>query len=85
MGRKVGGVKTELNPEGLATKLSPSEYKVAFLISEGLLDKQIAVKLGITIETVKHVERMIRRKCDLIGLDSHTRVRLARLVWEGKI
>ena len=78
-------IVTDLNPKGLVTDLSKSEKIIVTLIAEGFLDKEIATKLGISVETVKSNERRIREKLDLLGIDSHTRVRLARLMWEGRI
>lgn len=46
----------------LLTKLTPQQYRIAQMIAEGLLNKQIAYELSITEPTVKsHVTSILRK------------------------
>jgi len=46
-------------------KLSPREHQVAALLAEGLVDKEIAQRLGISYHSVRQHERNIREKLQL--------------------
>jgi DNA-binding NarL/FixJ family response regulator len=38
----------------MTTKLSPRERQIAYMIARGMYNKQIAKRLGITHQTVRH-------------------------------
>jgi DNA-binding NarL/FixJ family response regulator len=47
--------------------LTPREQEVACLIAEGLSNKEIALRLGISVGTVKHYVHQILEKTGLPG------------------
>ncbi len=47
--------------------LTPREREVAALIADGLSNKQVAKRLGITVGTVKHYVHQILEKTGLPG------------------
>lgn len=52
----------QLSFSDLLTKLTPQQYRIAQMIAEGLLNKQIAYELSITEPTVKsHVTSILRK------------------------
>ena len=59
-------------PSARLQSLTPRECEVAILIADGLSNKQIARRLGITIGTVKHYVHQILEKTGL-----HSRVAIA--------
>lgn len=68
----------------MKTSLSKRETDILEAIADGLIVKEIGRKLKLTEETVKSYEKRIRKKLDIRGMDPHTRVKLARIFWEGK-
>lgn len=54
--------------------LSPRQEQILILVAQGCLDKQIALKLGIQVSTVRtHIERIggktgFRRRAELAAL-----------------
>ncbi len=61
---ELGGPLVLLGPprDDLLSVLTPREHEVAVLIAQGLANKQIAIRLGITTATVKdHVHRILRK------------------------
>lgn len=54
-------------PKGKNGSLTRQEYKITRMISQGLLDKEIANNLGISIETVKAHTARIRKKLDVFN------------------
>lgn len=45
-----------------APDLSPRQHQTLWLIGQGMTDKQIAARLGISAQTVKDVGRILRLK-----------------------
>jgi DNA-binding NarL/FixJ family response regulator len=61
---ELGGPLVLLGPrrDDVLTALTPREQEVAVLIAQGLANKQIALRLGITTPTVKdHVHRILQK------------------------
>ena len=48
-----GPVATRARPEPLVESLTPREFEVLRLVAEGLHNREIAVRLGVTEHTVK--------------------------------
>lgn len=66
----------ERKPRGLGlftTELTNREIEVLRLISEGLCDKDIAVRLGISLETAKSHGKHLRTKT---GMENRTALTL---------
>lgn len=58
----------------LMTQLTPQQFKVATMLAEGLLNKQIAYELNVTEATIKaHVTEIFRK----LGVTSRTQAVLA--------
>jgi len=58
----------------LMSQLTPQQFKVAIMLAEGLLNKQIAFELNVTEATVKaHVTEIFRK----LGVSSRTQAVLA--------
>jgi len=56
------------------SQLTPQQFKVAIMLAEGLLNKQIAFELNVTEATVKaHVTEIFRK----LGVSSRTQAVLA--------
>lgn len=65
--------------DDLLARLTPREREVVGLAAEGLLDKEIAQRLGISYTTVRtHLDRSFQK----LGINN--RSRLARLLQEGR-
>lgn len=61
----------ELSAADAITSLTPKQFRVAALVSQGLLNKQIAFELGVTEATVKaHMTEIFRK----LGVHSRTQV-----------
>ena len=77
LGLKLRAVKRFQNKDPLSTikpffKVSPREKEVLNLICEGFSNKEIAMKLGISEQTVKnHVSALMEKSC------THSRTQLA--------
>jgi len=63
----IGSVRRGLSMDVGSTELSAREIEVAALVAEGLSNKEIAVRLGLSDQTVKnHISRMLTK----LGLTS---------------
>jgi DNA-binding NarL/FixJ family response regulator len=61
----------EMNFAQALAQLTPQQFRVANMVSEGLLNKQIAYELGVTEATIKaHMTEIFRK----LGLHSRTQV-----------
>ena len=64
----------------LAT-LTPQQVRVLMMLGEGLLNKQIAYKLGVSEATIKgHVSAILKK----LGVDSRTQAGIAGSKIEGQ-
>jgi DNA-binding NarL/FixJ family response regulator len=55
------GEEDDASNRGIA-ELSPREYEVLELLSRGFGNREVAAKLGLSVETVKtHIERLYKR------------------------
>ena len=72
--------RTKKYPLSEASKLSPRQRQVLFLLGAGDVDKDIADKLGIAPRTVRDYVRSARR---LLDMPYSSRVHLARWCWEN--
>ena len=76
-GRKPG----QRNPKDFFG-LTPREYEIAKLISEGYSNKAIGNKLVIMPRTIEHHISMIIAKLGTRSSEKHSRVLVALWVWE---
>lgn len=53
------------NPREITTKLTPREEQIVVAIEEGLTNKEVAVRLGISLETVKYHIKNIYEKLEV--------------------
>ncbi len=66
---------SELNESPLLSTLSPAEQRVARLVADGLMNRQIGEQLFVSMRTVDtHVSHVFRK------LNVSSRVRLALLI-----
>lgn len=62
-GRIASGLRVSAGPADAAKELSSRELEIAALMSEGLMNKQIARRLGLSLSTVKnHVHNILRKQ-----------------------
>ena len=74
-----GGVTTRIRSESSAATLSPREQEILALLADGLVNKQIAARLGISTNTVKtHLELLF----DKLGVATRAEA-VATAVKEG--
>ncbi len=54
------------NARPISSKLSPREFQVVQLIAQGKNNKEIAIAMGITVNTIKNMISMIffKTKCN---------------------
>lgn len=64
--------------------LSPQEHRIAVMISEGMLGKQIGGAIDRTPGGIKEVVYRIYKKLGLTCSGRNNRVLVARLVWEDQ-
>jgi len=69
-----GSTEEELGIAHIISMLTPQQYKVATMIAQGLLNKQIAYELNVTEATIKAHATEIFRK---LGVHSRTQAVLA--------
>lgn len=66
-----GVIDAELNAADTISTLTPKQFRVASMVSQGLLNKQIAYELDVTEATVKaHMTEIFRK----LGVHSRTQV-----------
>ncbi len=69
-----GSSEDELNIANILSTLTPQQFRVATMLAQGLLNKQIAYELTVTEATVKaHVTEIFRK----LGVHSRTQAVLA--------
>ena len=66
-------------------KLSRRQRELAFHVSEGLDNAQIASTLSLTLGSVGQLTYRLYCKLGIIGKSGSSRVKVARLVWDGSI
>ncbi len=54
--------KYSLDPKKINTRITPREYKIVKMISQGLTDKEIANNLGLSSRTIQSHRRNMMRK-----------------------
>ncbi len=69
-----GSTEEEMNIAGVLSTLTPQQFRVATMIAQGLLNKQIAYELNVTEATIKAHATEIFRK---LGVHSRTQAVLA--------
>ena len=70
----VGSSPEEMNIAGILSTLTPQQFRVATMLAQGLLNKQIAYELNVTEATIKaHITEIFRK----LGVHSRTQAVLA--------
>jgi DNA-binding CsgD family transcriptional regulator len=71
---------TDSSKLGPMPPLTPREYEACRLVADGLTNKEIAVRMTISVSTVQAQLGNATRK-----LQARNRVDLARWIWRGRI
>ncbi len=69
-----GSSQEEMNMAGILSTLTPQQFRVATMLAQGLLNKQIAYELNVTEATIKaHITEIFRK----LGVHSRTQAVIA--------